>query len=78
MRTMPPQNDLLFWRRHQPIAAHDSNILAATDNSEKMGWRPLCGLQTTGFLTANLLLTERSEPTSNALTPARPSQRTMR
>ena len=37
MRTMPPQNDLLFWRRHQPIAAHDSNVLATTDNSEEWG-----------------------------------------
>src|SRR6266545_7286182 len=37
MRTMAPQNELLFWRRHQPITAHASNVLATTDVSEEWG-----------------------------------------
>jgi hypothetical protein len=45
VRAVLPQGDLLRWRWHQPVARHESNLLATTDSLEEVERRALSGLK---------------------------------
>jgi hypothetical protein len=75
---VPPQDDLLFWRRGQPVPGHESNVQATYDNSGKVERRPFCCLRDGRFPASNPLLTQRSEPGLKVALPGNSPRETVR